>query len=683
MERRNNKQKVTDYSGSSEHLKKDLDLKKTVDVRLRILIAVIACLGSVLIYRVFDVTMVQGAHFSALLEKFKAQPIYAQTMRGEIYDRNLTTLVSNKANKSIVYTAGTLDEKNRSAVALLFGKTFNIEYKLSEDDLKVLWLRRTGNLTALASTEEIEQYRNQEISTSDFNNLMKSRITQEHLNTITDDEKIQFEVLNRMSNFEMGQTAVILESATVEQISYLAENASLFPGFSYSTTWSRDYNRAVKLGGLFGSIGQISSEKLGHFLASGYSQNDLVGTSGLEYQYENVLSGVDSQYSSGDGSSLQLTKDGRKGYDIRTSIDLDLQKYVEEAVQAAIEEVRQNPSRQMFEQMHMVVSNPQNGDILAVVAIKRNEDGTYWNDVQSTMLSTGTYPVGSVVKIGTVYMGLNEGVIDENELILDTPMYIQGSPVRASWTSGIGRVNARTALQHSSNIYMYQIAIRLAGTTYIPNGPLIVETPKETYDLMRKYYSQFGLGIKTEIDFPREEIGFHGSTDNTGNLLDFAIGQFDNYNAMELSQYVNTIANDGYRVKPRYVIDVLEHDTKNVIYQNQVEILNSLDNKKALDVVQEGMRIYITTGSGYALGNETYTMAGKSGTAQDWNKDGDYVRNSTYIVYAPYEKPVISISCIAPSAMLDSKGSGVRNVCGTTSTKVMTYYMTRESKKSN
>lgn len=683
MERRNNKQKVTDYSGSSEHLKKDLDLKKTVDVRLRILIAVITCLGFVLIYRVFDITMVQGAHFSALLEKFRAQPIYAQTMRGEIYDRNLTALVTNKANKSIVYTAGALQDKQKPEVALLFGKAFNIKPELTEDDLKVLWLRKDDNLFALATEEEVLQYSNQEISTSDFNNLMKSRITEEHLNQISDDEKIQFEVMNRMANFEMGQTAVILENATVEQISYLAEHSSLFPGFTYSTTWNRDYNRSVKLGGLFGSIGQIPSEKLDHFVASGYSQNDLVGTSGLEYQYESVLSGVDSEYSKGEGSSLQLIKDGRKGYDIRTSIDLDLQKYVEETVQAAIEEVRANPSRQMFDQMHMVVSNPQNGDILAVVAMKRNEDGSYWNDVQSTMLSTGTYPVGSVVKMGTVYMGLNEGVIDENELILDAPMYIQGSPVRASWTSGIGRVNARTALQHSSNIYMYQIAIRLAGTTYIPNGPLIVESPKETYDLMRKYYSQFGLGIKTEVDYPREEIGYQGSTNNTGNLLDFSIGQFDNYNAMELSQYVNTIANGGYRVKPRYVIDILEHDTKNVIYQNQVEILNSIDNKKALDVVQEGMRIYIETGSGYAVGNETYTMAGKSGTAQDWNKDGDYVRNSTYVVYAPYEKPRVSISCIAPSAMLDSKGAGVRNVCGVTSTKVMTYYMTRESKKNN
>lgn len=677
MERRHNKQKVTDYSGSSEHLKKDIDLKKIVDVRLRILLVFIALLSGVLIYRVFNVTMIQGDHFKALLEKFKAQPVYAQTMRGEIYDRNLTTLVNNKANKSIVYTAGSLTNKQKNEVALIFGKTFNIKPELTEDDLKVLWLRRDGNLLALATEEEIEQYNSQEMSTADFNNLMKSRITQEMLDTITEDEKIQFDVLNRMSKFEMGQTAVVLENATVEQISYLAEHASLFPGFSYTTTWSRDYNRSVKLGGLFGSIGQIQESKLGFYLAKGYSQNDLVGTSGLEYQYESVLSGIDSQYENTNGSALQLTKDGRKGYDIRTSIDLDLQKYVEEAVQAAIEEVRRNPDRQMFNQMHMVVSNPQNGDILAIVGMKRNEDGTYWNDVQSTMLSTGTFPVGSVVKVGTVYMGLNEKVINENELILDAPMYIQGTPVRTSWTTGIGRVNARTAIQHSSNIYMYQLAIRLAGTTYIPHGPLIVETPKETYDLMRKYYSQFGLGIKTEVDYPREEIGYQGSTDNTGNLLDFAIGQFDNYNAMQLSQYVNTVANGGYRVKPRFVIDALEHDTKNVIFENKVQILNTLENKEALKVVQEGMKIYIDSGSGYAVGNETYSMAGKSGTAQDWN-NGQYVRNSTYIVYAPYESPKVSISCIAPSAMLDSKGSGVRNVCGVTATKVMTYYMTRE-----
>lgn len=678
MERRHNKQKVTDYSGSSEHLKKDIDLKKTVDVRLRILLLFIGIMGAILIYRVFNVTMVQGAHFQALLEKFREQPVYAQTMRGEIYDRDMTALVTNKANKSIIYTASGASQKQKESIALLFGQTFNIEPKLTEDDLKVLWLRREGNFYALASEEEIEQYRTQTMSSSDFNNLMKSRVTEDMMQSITDEEKIQYEVLNRMSRFEMGQTAVVLENATVEQISYLAEHASLFPGFSYTTAWSRDYNRSVKLGGLFGSIGQIQKSKLDFYLAKGYSANDMVGTMGLEYQYEEVLSGIKSEYTQSSGTSFQLSKDGRKGYDIRTSIDLDLQMYVENIVQQAIEEARKNPTRDLFEEMHMVVSNPQNGDILAIVAIKRNANGTYWNDVQSTMLSTGTYPVGSVVKIGTVYMGLNEKVIDEKEQILDTPMYIQGTPVRTSWTTGIGRVDARQAIRHSSNIYMYQLAIRLAGTTYIPNGPLIVESPKETYDLMRKYYSQFGLGIKTEVDFPREEIGYQGSTNNTGNLLDFSIGQFDNYNAMQLSQYVNTIANGGYRVKPRFVIDALEHDTKNVIYENQVEILNALDNKEALKVVQEAMKIYIDSGSGYAVGNETYSMAGKSGTAQDW-KNGKYVRNSTYIVYAPYEKPTVSISCIAPAALLDSNSSGIRNVCGVTATQVMTYYMNRDN----
>lgn len=682
MERRNHKQKVTDYSGSSEHLKKETDIKKLVDVRLRVFIVLMVFVAGILIYRAFDITVLQNDHFSALLEKFKTQPIYAQTMRGEIYDRNMNMLVTNKANKSIVYNNVGHSNTEKEALALLFANTFNIESELTEDALKVLWLQKYG-LNTLASEEEIRQYASGEISTSDYNNLMKSRITSEMLEKdISDSDARQHEVLNRMRDFEMGQSAVVLENATNEQIAYLSENAALFPGFSYATTWTRDYNRDVKLGGLLGTVGNIPSEKIDMFLAKGYSQNDKVGTMGLEYQYESILSGIDSEYQRGDGGTLLLQKDGRKGYDIQTTLDLDLQKYVEQTVQAAIENVRLNKDREIFKEMHLVVSNPQNGDILAIAGIKRNEDGTYWNDVQSTMLSTGTYPVGSVAKIATVYMGLAEGVVTPEEKINDVPMYIQGTPVRTSWRAGIGLVDARRAIEQSSNIYMYQMAIRLAGSKYIPNGPLVIKDSDTSFKLMRKYYSKFGLGILTQVDYPREEIGYMGSTNNSGNLLDFSIGQFDNYNVMQLSQYVNTVANGGYRVAPRFVSHALEHDTKNVIVENSVNILNTLEDKEALKVVQEGMRQYITTGSGYALGNETYTMAAKSGTAQDWS-GGNYIRNSSYIVYAPYEKPTVSISCIAPSAMLDSKGSGISNVCGTTATNILTYYMTRPQNKNN
>ena len=681
MERRHQKQKLTDYSGSSEHLKKDIDMKKVVDVRLKVFLAGLVLVAGILIFRVFTITVVHSDHYKTLLSKLSAKPLYSQTMRGEIYDRNMNPLVTNSASKSIVYNPVSNSKVSKDEAALLFGKTFQIEPKLSEDALKVVWLKLNG-LHKLATEAERKDHEKKLISESDYNVLMKSRITQEMMDAIPYDSRVQAEVLKRMSSPDGSRAAVVVADATVEQISYLSEHASLFPGFSYSTSWSREFNRDVKLGGVLGTLGQISANKLDYYLAKGYSQSDLVGTIGLEYQFESLLSGNDSQYTRGEGNALHLSKDGRKGYDIRTTLDLDLQKYIENALQEAIEKVRQDPNRQMFKEMHMVISNPQNGDILAIAAIKRNEDGTYWNDVQSPMLSTGTYPVGSVVKMGTVYMGLSQGVINENELILDTPMYIRGTPVRTSWMAGIGNVNSRTALQHSSNIYMYQTAIRLAGATYVPNGPLLIENPKKTYDLMRKYYSQFGLGIRTEVEFPFEETGYHGGTDNSGNILDFAIGQFDNYNGIELSQYVNTIANGGYRVKPRFVKEGLEHDTKNVVYESQIDVLNSLDNKNALKVVQEGMRLYITSGSGYALGNENYAMAAKSGTAQAY-KDGSYVRNSTYLAYAPFEAPKVSISCIAPAAMLDSKGSGVSNVCGTTSTKIMTYYMNREQQEKN
>ena len=62
--------------------------------------------------------------------------------------------------------------------------------------------------------------------------------------------------------------------------------------------------------------------------------------------------------------------------------------------------------------------------------------------------------------------------------------------------------------------------------------------------------SEYGLGIKTGIDLPIESLGYSGSSHLPGHLLDFSIGQYDTYTPIQLSQYINTLANGGTRLKP-------------------------------------------------------------------------------------------------------------------------------------
>ncbi len=75
---------------------------------------------------------------------------------------------------------------------------------------------------------------------------------------------------------------------------------------------------------------------------------------------------------------------------------------------------------------------------------------------------------------------------------------------------------------------------------------------------MRRYFNQFGLGVKTGIDLPGEIIGWPGQSTLPGHLLDLAIGQFDVYTPIQMAQYVSTIANGGYRIQPHVVKEIRE-----------------------------------------------------------------------------------------------------------------------------
>lgn len=79
---------------------------------------------------------------------------------------------------------------------------------------------------------------------------------------------------------------------------------------------------------------------------------------------------------------------------------------------------------------------------------------------------------------------------------------------------------------------MFYVAMRMAGITYVPNGPL----PANLEDLkkMRYYFNQFGLGVKTGIDLPQESAGMQTNPKIVGGLLlDEAIGQFDTYTPLQ------------------------------------------------------------------------------------------------------------------------------------------------------
>ncbi|HZJ86751.1 MAG TPA: penicillin-binding protein 2 [Erysipelothrix sp.] len=659
------------YKGSSQHLKMDLNVYKTMNRRLVILMLSIALIAGALIGRLYYVQIINHDHYEQLVASKQAAPRKTGTARGEIYDRNGELIVTNKPINTINYFEDQyISMDTQWELAEKFAERYEVDFELMPRELKDLYLFLNDNGDALVTYEETREL---DFDTAKVDALKLSRITDEHLETLTDFEKETFKIYLKMNSQTESDSAIILEDATDEDISYLSEHQSDFPGFSWGTTWERTYVGPAGLENIIGKVQEIPEEKLEYMLAKGYANNDRVGVSGIEYMYEEYLSGVKTSETVDPttGETIELTK-GERGHDLILTLDLKLQKQIENEIKQEWAKMKKENRREYMNGLDFVTSDPQTGEILSIIGLRESSSGKVYND--PTMAFLDGFPVGSVVKGATVYAGLEEGVVKQGEVIVDRPLNIAGTIPRVSWRN-LGPVTDITALQHSSNIYMYMVAIRLAEGTYIPNAPLNFNKPiEDSFALLRNYFSQFGLGVETMVDFPREELGYKGSTQHIGLLLDFAVGQYDNYNAIQLNQYISTVANDGYRLKPHLVKEARNSIDNNVILKNVPEIINELDGKDSLKRVQEGFRMCNASGSCGAFPNKPYTSAGKTGTAEYNDHGGKTMINTSLIFYAPFENPEVATSCIHSGAYY-GEGGYHENVCKILTPKIADIYM--------
>ena len=240
-------------------------------------------------------------------------------------------------------------------------------------------------------------------------------------------------------------------------------------------------------------------------------------------------------------------------------------------------------------------------------------------------------------------------------------MNIKDSPPKKS-VSVMGPINDLTALERSSNVYMFKTAIAIGKGKYISGHSLPLDY--SAFDKFRYYFSEFGLGVKTGIDLPNEATGYVGTKRQSGFLLDFAIGQFDPYTPLQMAQYVSTIANGGFRMKPQIVKEVRKPDSKKgigaVVESVNPEVMNRLDmTESEIKRVQQGFKLVMQGAQGTAranFANKSYNPAGKTGTAQAFydgpikSRTGASTYNTTLVAYAPADHPEVAISVVVPWA---------------------------------
>ncbi|MGO2109312.1 MAG: peptidoglycan D,D-transpeptidase FtsI family protein [Staphylococcus equorum] len=642
----------------------DEKIRNTMNKRISFIFGVIVFIFAVIVLRLGYLQIAEGSHYEQLIKNSENLTVNEAVPRGRILDRNGKVLVDNASKKAITYARG---RKTSQSEVLKIAKDLSrlIEMdtdKITDRDKQDYWIQIHPNKAEDLMKEEQALLEDGSISQDDYDESLYKKIGSKQTDTLTD-EDLQILSIYRemMSGSALDPQMIKNEDVSDEEYAAVSQKLSELPGVNTTMDWDRKYPYDDTLRGIFGDVSTseegIPKELAEKYLSKGYSRNDRVGKSYLEYQYDDILKGKKKEMKyttdkSGDVIDSKVINPGSRGDDLVLSIDIELQKKTEEYLEKQIDKLRSEGAKDMDNAM-IVVQNPNNGDVLAMAGKQIDKNGDLTDYDIGTF--TSQYAVGSSIKGGTLLAGYQNNAIDVGDEMVDQSLEFAGGLKKSSYFNQDGKVtiNDKEALMHSSNVYMFKTALKIAGSAYTPNMTLPSDI-SEAGQKLRKGLNQVGLGVKTGIDLPNETSGqIEPLTDNPGNFLDLAIGQYDTYTPLQLSQYVSTIANDGYRVQPHIGLEVRDATNKDTLgpvkEKFKGDVLNKVNNtEEEVNQVQEGFEMAFNEeeGTGYESFNDTEVpSAGKTGTAEVF-QDGDPKVNATYVGYAPIENPQLAFSIV-------------------------------------
>ncbi|MGN1318737.1 MAG: penicillin-binding transpeptidase domain-containing protein, partial [Lachnospirales bacterium] len=380
----------------------------------------------------------------------------------------------------------------------------------------------------------------------------------------------------------------------------------------------------------------------------GFVGKDNQGIIGLEAKYDNYLKGEKGKIKTqtdGRGIELKNSEQDRiapkPGYNLVTSIDINLQQFAEQTIEKVVK--AKNAKRGAA-----IIMNPQNGEIYAMVckpdfnlnepykindaALQANWDSLSQSDKNKALNQmwrnfniNDTYEPGSTFKVITSSAGLEEGVVSENDSFNCGGGRTVGGRYIKCWRSprSHGQESFVQGVQNSCNPVFMDVAARLGSDVF--------------YDYMVK----FGFTEKTGIDVAGEAVGIFHKKDKIGpvELATMSFGQSFQITPLQLIRAISSAVNGGRLVTPHFALKLTDENGEDVTtfeYEdkgNPISKETSERMKKILEsVVAEG-----TGGKAYIPG---YRIGGKTATSEKLpRKSGKYI--ASFCAFAPAENPQI------------------------------------------
>lgn len=659
--------------------------KKIIDRRFVIISVSVIALFVLISFKIFNITIIKNSFYKESLSSITADTVSGSSSpRGRIYDRNHKLLVDNKAVPVIYYRKpNKVSSANEIELARKIVEKINIDHsKLSDINLKEFYIVDNEKLANKKITDdEWEKLKNRKLSLNDIDNLKKSRITESDLSIYSEkDKKVAYLYYLMNKGYFYEDKIIKKDDVTDEEYAYVAENTKDLGGFDVKYDWQRVYLYGDVFKSILGNISTISQEEKDYYLSRGYNLNDIVGVSYLEKQYENILRGKKEKYKVDSNNNLVLVESGSRGNDIVLTIDIELQKEVENILKRELVATKSEANTKYFNHSFVVIQQPNTGEILAMSGKQVvYKNGKYEVIDYTPGIMTSPMTPGSVVKGASTLVGFNTGAIKIGQYQTDSCIKLYSMPSKCSW-SKLGNINDLDALAYSSNVYQFKTAMKVAKFNYSPNKKFEVDA--SVFNTYRKTFNEFGLGVKTGIDLPVESAGNIGSSGASDLLLNFAIGQYDTYTPMQLSQYITTFASNGNRLKPHLLKEVYKSSNNDelnqLLYKVEPVILNKVNaEQKYLKRVQKGLKAVMDYGLGKNYMGDSPSPAGKTGTSESFlDTDGDgkidtETLSNAFVGYAPSDNPVMSITTTFPNLVNPNGSSSARSYANIRITKMI------------
>lgn len=619
--------------------------------------------------RLIDWQIINTEQYRKRAQNNSSYVIKTDAMRGEILDRDGEGIVINSTGYRVVIDKVELEKDRENYV---IAKSISLLTKLKvpwrdmlpisfENDSYIFMEGKDSQISSLkkylklgndATAEECMEKLTEKYNCKEFSREEKRFIC-----------SIRYNMGKANGASARAMPYILADNVSREVMSVVSEFSSGLKGLRVETSTVRRLPDGNFASHIIGYTGSMSAEEYEEHKGD-YSMDEFIGKAGIEKVMEKYLRGKSGkrvlqkirqgqvlgfidQEPAIPGNTVFLTISSR----LQRAANQSLEKWINKAQKMGVKDCVSGAA---------VVLDVRDFSVLAASTYPTYdlnrfvEDNTYYSellkDKQGVPLLNralnGAFAPGSVYKPLIACAALQENLLKPEEKIHCNGgfSYYRGYTLKCMGHHG--SINVLTALEKSCNVFFAELGRRLGAKR------------------IEQYAHKFGLGTATGIELP-ESTGIVAGPDHcalTGThwyesgSSQAAIGQSDNmFTPIQLATFAATIANNGQRLRTHIINKVTNYQKSENLVENVVENVDNAEiSEENLQIIKEGMRKVILSGTARDFASYPVSIAAKTGTAQNAGSD-----HTTFICFAPYENPEIAIAVVVANGKHGAVSKGV------------------------